>query len=645
MNSFKRAGILSSSVLLFSLSTIAAADNTADNTLLSLPDSVSTGTAVETEKENIGRSVDVRTQDELEQQNNYSLTDALQNVAGVRTVDIGGSGGPGLTPLEIRGFQTRGSQLLINGMTLADPSSVSGTFDNYFGDVSTFDLSSIEVVKGGAGVLYGSDAQAGAVNLVLKRPQEGYHTNFVFETGSFDRYLEGGSVNYGAERAGLVLSASRLDSNGLDTHSQYANTNVTAVGDIVLLPEQYLTVTPIFRFINTHRDIDTNPSVDEEGNLTPNQDTPRNFSDTQAYFIGTTVKATPSDLLELKSDVYYTNTARKFYFDFDGFESQSIFDGTALNADGQVTFNLSELNSRVSLGGEYERQGTDTNSGGVTNSSSRDQLGAYLFDQTHLFEDSIQVGTGVRVSHISDIDKTLATLEGSTAIKVPWTGSRVHSSIAQGFRAPTLFESKGEDINFDTGELTRVGNPNLNEEESVSWDVGVEHPIVPEKLSADVTYFQINAHETILFDFENERHINGGPQKTAGFETSLLAQPWTWAYLRGAFTHLETAEDLDDERRQRTPRDWFAITAAARYDQLTVSSELRYRSSQDIEFFGVADRYQEDGVTVLDASATYAVCPHADIFVRADNIFDARYTEAGFSMPRASVWGGFRVKM
>ena len=81
------------------------------------------------------------------------------------------------------------------------------------------------------------------------------------------------------------------------------------------------------------------------------------------------------------------------------------------------------------------------------------------------------------------------------------------------------------------------------------------------------------------------------------------------------------------------------------YEDFVLGTDLRFRDSQQIEFFGEPERATEDSATVFDASLTYNLCKNTELFVRADNIFDTDYTEAGFKMPRSSVYGGIRLKL
>lgn len=610
---------------------------------IKIPQLLITPNRYETPAEKVGRSVDVRGNDEIEAAQASDATRALQTVPGLRMFDLGGPGSPGVTPIEIRGFRTSGTQLLFNGMKLSDPSSISGTYEQFFSYLLLDDIDSVEVLKGGAGVLYGSDSQGGAVNLISRTPSDGWNTGLKLEGGSFNTFQESARLGYGSQRGGILGAVSREDSDGLDAHGNYENTTLATIADYDVIPGK-LRISPVFRMIDATNDLNSSPTPGPNGTIVPDQDTEKNKVDARGALVGISADYKVNPWLNSIARVYYNNVDREFFFDFSGFESRSKFQGDALNLDLQNIADVSQLNSKVTLGLEYERQGVKTDTDGLLDDESREQQAVYLFDQTGFFDDLLTISGGGRLTHIGNIDKNVSTLEASGVLKVPPTGGALHSSIAQAFRAPTLFETNGDVIDFNTGQVVGVGNPNLDEEQSTSWDVGYRQPLFNNKLEADVTYFQTDAQERILFDFFNETHVNGGDATNRGTEFALTARPSDNSLVRVAYTNLAEAEGLDGRRQQRRPRNWYAASGILNWQKFTLFGEVRYRDAQQLEFFGMPDRLKEDGYTVMDAAVTYHLTSNVDLFVRADNIFDANYTEAGYTQPGASAFAGVKYR-
>ncbi|HZZ38171.1 MAG TPA: TonB-dependent receptor [Acidobacteriaceae bacterium] len=95
-------------------------------------------------------------------ENDALLVDSLRAVPGVNVVQTGERGGE--TSLFIRGGSSTANRVLLDGVPIED---VGGRFD--FGNQATTGLASVEVYRGPNSVLYGSDAAAGVVALTTPR--------------------------------------------------------------------------------------------------------------------------------------------------------------------------------------------------------------------------------------------------------------------------------------------------------------------------------------------------------------------------------------------------------------------------------------------------------------------------------------------
>jgi len=606
-----------------------------------LPETVVTATRIEVPREDVGRAIDSRSADEIRQQESSSVNDDLQTIPGIRSQNLGGPGAPGTTPIEIRGFRTSGTQLLLNGLRLNDPSSISGIAESYFGYLTSNDLAGIEVLKGANGALYGSDGQAGSVNLLMEKPKEGMNGELTFRGGSFSSFEEIVKLNGGTDTAALLTTVTRVDSEGLSEDGNYENTSVSSIGEIKVSEE--LRVTPIFRMTSAMNDLDSSPTV-LNGALVTNQPTKSNQARAQSYFYGLTTDYTPCETFGSKLSLYANDIDRSYFFNFGpGFDFLAEYRGTSTNLDWQNAFELSELNSIIVAGTEFEHQSYSTSSSGFDDNGSQDRYAVFLKDRTSFFEKMLQVDGGMRVTHVSAIDRTLPTFEVSGVFKVPSVETRLHSSFSQGFRAPSLFELQGQLTDEMTGEFVTVGNRNLRPEETLSFDFGITQPILEEIAEVDVTVFNLASKDTIVFDYPNQTHFNGSSGENQGMEYSLTLKPMETWKIRGAYTWLAKA-DVDGERLQRRPYNTFALSSSNQFGKLNWYTELRYRGSAEIAFFGVEDNFKEDGYAVLDTVLNYAATENLELFLRGNNLLDTEYTEMGYRMPGVSFFGGLRLK-
>ena len=120
------------------------------------------------DKQNIidaNESISVVSQDEVLLQGADTVADALQDSPSVLLVN---DGTPGLKRVSIRGESAYRTLVMVDGQRITDQKTKSGAPLL----INPFFIDQIEVVKGPAAVLYGSDAMGGAVNVITKKPSE-----------------------------------------------------------------------------------------------------------------------------------------------------------------------------------------------------------------------------------------------------------------------------------------------------------------------------------------------------------------------------------------------------------------------------------------------------------------------------------------
>lgn len=128
---------------------------------------------------NVPKQVQVVDRATIEDQQMFTMDQALKNVAGV---NISGSNGA----MNIRGFDSNASNALINGM--------KGT--PYSAGVMPLlaNVESVEVIHGPSSVLYGEGSLGGRVNLVTKQPKKESHANVSIGGGNYGLFRAMGDV-------------------------------------------------------------------------------------------------------------------------------------------------------------------------------------------------------------------------------------------------------------------------------------------------------------------------------------------------------------------------------------------------------------------------------------------------------------------
>jgi outer membrane receptor protein involved in Fe transport len=147
----------------------------------------------------LGVTSDVLEGAQIEAQEPSDLLHVLQQVPGVTVARTGGVGVQG--SVFLRGGVSNFARVLVDGVPANEP---GGAFD--FGALALLEVERIEVVRGAASSLYGTDALAGVLQLVTRRALPGQAANLRLEG-------EGGSFDWQRYRAGASGQAGRFDWN------------------------------------------------------------------------------------------------------------------------------------------------------------------------------------------------------------------------------------------------------------------------------------------------------------------------------------------------------------------------------------------------------------------------------------------------
>ncbi len=164
----------------------------------------------------IGLSVSVISQPEIEARGAESISEVLRGIPGVEVSQTGRRGGG--TSIFIRGGNSNYNLVMIDGIQV---NQFGGDFD--FASLATDGVQRIEVSRGPESALFGSNAVAGVINVVSETGDGPPHFSFLGEGGSYStrRLVTGGS---GLTRGfSWAYSLSRLDSDGVVLNDSYRN--------------------------------------------------------------------------------------------------------------------------------------------------------------------------------------------------------------------------------------------------------------------------------------------------------------------------------------------------------------------------------------------------------------------------------------
>ena len=569
---------------------------------------------VDVEKKRIGSSVTVIDRDEIERRNKTTVLELLRTVPGL---EVGQTGGPGrAASVFIRGGNSSHTLVTLDGARLNG--NTTGAFD--FSDLAADQIERIEIVRGPQGLLYGSEAVAGAVHIVTRRGA-GEPSAWLEGSVGSDNYSKlAGGVRGGDESFHYNVGAARLATDGVSAADEDAGnseadawTNLTASARVGGRLWGEATIDAAVRYTAGDADVDgfTFPigptddlNAEQERRMVTSQvevRAPLGEGWTQTL----TVSDHRDDLEGIDPDDVFSN-----------FEIRSTT--TALATQADLAFSSDD---RLSIGYRVEKRQAD-NVGSFEQSLYVRSL--YL-ESLWSLGPWVDLSVGVR-NDAHDVfgDETTYRAALSARLGELW---RLHGSFGTGFKAPT----------FNELYFPFYGNLGLKPELSEGYDVGVE--LSRGAVTVDLTYFDTSFEDLILFAFPGG-FVNVAEASSTGFELSLDWRASEAVRVYATHTHNETEDLSTGAPLARRPE---------RRSTVGLSMDWAERWSLAADVIAVADRIDVTGEAMddyerVDLALRYRLSERVRPFARLENLLDADYSEVpGYTTPGATVVVGAHI--
>lgn len=183
---------------------------------ISLTEIVVTPTGSEKEKFDTSLPVNMLEISDMEEMISISMGEIFQNEPGVDAVTTG----PGSVHPMIRGLYGEQVLVLVNGVRLSEQRPGG----NHVFSMDPAQIERVEVVRGPAAVLYGSDAIAGVINYITKRADQettpearfGGETDVQYE-GATDGWKESAHLRFGQGRFNGYVGGTYKDTGNIET--------------------------------------------------------------------------------------------------------------------------------------------------------------------------------------------------------------------------------------------------------------------------------------------------------------------------------------------------------------------------------------------------------------------------------------------
>ena len=530
--------------------------------------------------------------EEMEKMGILDIKDALDRIPGVIATSIGGQTGASGTVL-IRGTTSSYSQLVVDGIRVSDSTSPMG---NFLSGARVNDFSRIEVIRGPQAAIHGGESVGGVIWMETARG-----------SGEPEAYLRTEVGSFGSHQ---VFGSNSGEKNGF---SWYLGGG------------------------HEHTD---NDAPDESYDL-----------------IRSSMRLEWAQTKDLTLGMTYRGQDSEFQYDFFGINIDYV-DTNLVTAYANARL-APGWNSNVVMGLYKESFDNDTSFGNYGADLERVVLST---DQSVEISEAYTLLLGGFVEH-TDYSNTLNTVSDEYRygghLGMQWTPTdrftadavvrwedyvnysdqvtwrvgggwqalektKLRAGLGKAFRTPTLLDLYGTTIG--------LGNPNLEAEQSLGWDLGVEQEL-SEHHRVSITYFENSIENqiqsTFVFPLSPPPVNLPGATRTRGVEFAANGEisenvdylvSWTWL-----------GDSLQDQPEN-------TATASIQYrpmEKLLLGFGANYVDTRSYGGAPLEDYF------LLRAHASYELNDHVTVHARVENLANENYELANFGKPINGAGLGF----
>jgi len=619
---------------------------------VALPEVVVTATRYPVPPESVSATLTVLHGDEIRSQGLRFVGDALRQVPGVQIVQGGGFGAA--TSLFVRGGESDYTKVLIDGVPVNDP---GGAFD--FGSLATDNIERIEILRGPASVLYGSDAMTGVVQIITRRGSGPAAVDASVEAGTYGTVRWGGAARGGGDGVGWSASLSRLTSDGIyQFNNQYRNTVASALLRARAGPTTQASLSVryqdgAFHFPTdfTGAPVDSNqfntqrmttislnlaqalPAGLSAELLLGRNETTRGFDDTPPPGSGSTAFSTSEASIQRN-----TVDGRLLY---TGLPRTTLLNGVVFDDEHEQDFSRSD--------GAF---GPSSDSF----EASRTNWGAYVQGTVRPIR-QLQLTAGGR----ADDNERFGTFwtYRVAALGFLTSTTRLRASAGKGFKEPAFFDT------YSTNPFAK-GNANLRPERSRNLEAGLEQDLVGGHVTLSLTGFTQRFRD--LIQFASAPATSGAPNffniaaaNASGIETGIAVRQlgpidasasYSWLRTKVTDAGFDTGSDaqfVDQQRLIRRPEHAVTVRlSGVPHPRLQLGAVLNVIGSRDdlrfAQFPDPTRRITLPSYATVDLSGrvtllqSRGLVPGFALHARIENLFDEHYQQvANFLSPGRTV--------
>lgn len=482
----------------------------------------------------------------------------------------------------------------------------------------------VEVVRGPASVLYGSNAMGGVINIITKKQQrDGSHGMAQVMYGSYNTLNAEAYTGWKKERLHLVgnIGYSRSDGHRENTDFEQWNGYAKVGYDISRHWKS-------FADLNISNTESSNPGTIASPIIDNDADITRGMTS-----------------LAVENEYANTSGAVKLFYNFG---THRINDG--YREGGQPVpqrFNSSDRMAGVSVyqsysffagnkttagfdyqhfGGEAKNKFPDESDNVQLADTSLYNMAGYLNLQQTILNNKLTLNAGIRLDHHQINGSEWIPQLGASF--TPSATTVLKAIVSKGFRNPTIREMY----------MFPPQNPDLKPERLMNYEISLLQMLMDNRLSLGVNLFYIKGDNMIQQPQPNiGQWVNIGEVENKGFELSASYQAMPNLRFSANYSYLDMTYKI-----LTAPEHKLYVSGSYTKGPWGISTGVQYIGNI---YTSPSDTRQETFV-LWNVRANYQLLDWLNLFIKGENLLGRKYEiNAGYPMPGATIFGGIRVKI
>lgn len=602
------------------------------NDTIILDDIVVTGTMPKVNLRNVPMSISVVTGNKITQRLQPSLLPLLAEEVpglfisqrGVMGYGVAAGAAGGMSIRGIGGSPTSGVLVLIDGHPQYMGLMGHPLADSY----QSMMTERVEVVRGPASVLYGSNAMGGVINIITRKQEsDGSHKSAQFSYGSYNTLSA--ELSGGFRKSQFYINGS-LSYNHSDGHRE--NMDFEQFNGYIKAGYDFTDNWNSFIDVNLSKSLSSNPGAVTSPIIDNDADILRGVASAS-----------------LENNYDNTSGAVKLFYNFgthninDGYNDYSSFipdyrfrsNDQMFGASAYQSFSFFEGN-KTTAGIDLQRFGGEA----ITkfpNEPARDStqvdihlnnVAVYLNVQQTVMDERLTFNAGIRLDHHE--------LNGSEWVPqlglsfTPTSYTSIKGILSKGFRNPTIRELY----------MFPPRNADLKAERLMNYEISLLQMLPEIGISLGINLFYIKGDNIIQTQIVEGRplNVNSGEVENRGFELTANYNISEELGLSANYSLLDMTYKIIG-----APEHKFYVNANYNIGNWEISSGVQYLGNL---YTAVRPEPVTENVWLWNARVNYKALEWLNIFVRGENLLGEKYEiNIGYPMPGATVFAGIGIDL